>query len=366
MIYDLRFTICGRRLLGLLLCFLLTPVSGLLSPVAVAATVTGSVKTAGNVALVGGTVRFSPLDAPLAAAPDLIAAGDVLATTDSVGAYSQTLAAGNYKVTLPNSRSFGITVPTGDSTYSVLDLVTGGLKIGGNYVPGGPSTVPLATTNVAGKLFTASLSTNPVVPLVADLNSASNTLAGATTSAAATALANLNSASNTLAGATTSAAATALANLNSASNTLAGATTTAAATALANLNSASNTLAAADSVIGTRATNAIPSTNGVAYVGLTVDGLLFNRTNQLCRDAVAGTFLAVTNALRDSFGNLTNAGVTWVDGRTGTLTASGSSLGLTNLAVTYINGGVTNTLTIQTLSRNPDGSVAWSTAPTFN
>ena len=93
------------------------------------ATITGVIAIPNLVTGKGITVSFIPLDTPLAVGSQIIATAPVAVITSSAGALpaALTLAAGNYTVKLSAHEkdygSFNILVPSGSSTYDIIDIV---------------------------------------------------------------------------------------------------------------------------------------------------------------------------------------------------------------------------------------------------
>jgi hypothetical protein len=132
------------------------------------ATVTASFKLADGSPYVG-SVLFRPRSTPLVSSPNLVVAnGDVTVYTDENGALSVALIAGNYRVYAGSGRAVLITVPSGSSTYNLLDLITSTLPADSDYswTPG--TTYALATNSTPGILRTSSDSGDPEALLVTD------------------------------------------------------------------------------------------------------------------------------------------------------------------------------------------------------
>ena len=124
---------------------------------------------------------------------------------------------------------------------------------------------------------------------------------------------------------------------NALRNALLATNTASAAAALANLNSASNSLA-----VSLRSTN-----NIVAW-------------------AAAGAYQPNGTITRNGNGVITAMAVKWPDGSPGVFvgTPNANGFGLDAYSITYIYGGVTNTVTQPTVTRDSNGNVI--TAPTLN
>lgn len=100
------------------------------------AVVTASLKNP-DASAFAGDVTFRHRHTPMVYSPDLIVGRDKKVTVAG-GALSVTLEPGNYEVYFEGTdRVAKITVPQGDSTYSLLNIVTGGLTVPPNYVPSG-------------------------------------------------------------------------------------------------------------------------------------------------------------------------------------------------------------------------------------
>lgn len=286
----------------LLLCLLLSPVSGLLTPRALGATVTGLIEdTTGN-ALTNSRVIFQPLGRPAVNGGALLTSLAGSITTGPNGTFTNSLAPGDYTVVVAGRDRFTISVPNDSSTNSLVDLISTALQY--SYtVP--PSVYPVATTVRSGTARTDTTVADPVVYL-------SSTVDSLLAPVSATATAALPKAGGTLTGALVLAA-----NASAALNPV----------AYQQLRSTNNIVAWAAATAYQPSGTITRDGNGI-ITGMAVKW----------PDGAAGLFTGTPNA---------------------------SGFGVDAYTLTYILGGTTNTVTQATVTRDGAGNVTTAPTLTF-
>lgn len=115
------------------------------------ATITGPIYLSYSNRPYAGAVLIRPLSTPLPLTPNLVTGGDFKVNTDANGTFSVDLTAGNYRVQVGADRPFVIDVPTGSSTYTLLERITNSLSWNSSIIPSTNTSTAtiIAYTNIA-------------------------------------------------------------------------------------------------------------------------------------------------------------------------------------------------------------------------
>ncbi len=86
--------------------------------------ISGRILDSGSDPLIEGDIQFVPQSTPYVSGSDIVSSAILTATTDNNGDFSITLVAGVYKVLIPDTDYFYITVPNDGNPYDIQDILS--------------------------------------------------------------------------------------------------------------------------------------------------------------------------------------------------------------------------------------------------